>query len=86
MGERKTFVTLKIFNFICSYIRREQYPPTLDEIAEGVGKGKTTVLHHLRALEEADMIERKEGSSRAIRIVGAKLILITQNSYRPRFT
>lgn len=54
-----------ILDFIKSY--PYQYPPTIREIARGVGlNSSATVHHHLVKLEELGYIERKPFSPRCV--------------------
>lgn len=68
MGTPKPWVSAQILGFIRRYIRREGYPPTLAEISKAVNKSKSVVFYHLNILEENDLIERKPGKARAIKI------------------
>lgn len=65
-----------IYEFIRDYIQEHGYPPTIREIGKEVElKSISTVHHHLRKLEEKDLIKRVHGSSRAIRLVGYRVEL-----------
>lgn len=47
---------------------RNGFAPTLRELAAEVGLASaSTVLHHVRVLEEAELVERRAGCPRAIR-------------------
>ena len=58
---------LRIYQFIVTYTTLEGWPPSMDEIAAAVGRGKSTVKQHLEALERDGLIERGPGN-RMIRI------------------
>jgi len=58
-----------ILNFIEAYIGGNGYPPTYEEIRQGLGLStKSLVNHHLSALEEAGYIERQPSISRGLRL------------------
>lgn len=49
--------------------RRDGYPPSLRELAQEVGLSSvSSVQAHVRTLERAEMIERRAGRPRAIRV------------------
>lgn len=57
----------QIYDFILSFSGRHGYPPSVREIGEHVGlKSPSTVHFHLKGLEEAGMIVKAEGKTRAI--------------------
>ena len=57
----------KIYDYIVSCVRDQGYPPSVREIGEAVGlKSPSTVHFHLKHLEEAGVIEKREGKGRAI--------------------
>ena len=59
-----------VLDAIAWYVRTLGYPPTVRELASAVGTRSTsTVIHHLRALEDAGRIRRVSGSPRAIQIL-----------------
>ena len=63
------------YNFIISYIQENGYPPTVREIAEGIGVTSTaTVCNHLTKLECGGWIKTKLSSSRAIKVIGYKFV------------
>lgn len=60
----------EIFEWIKEYLRENQIPPSIREIAEEFQiSSPNGVLCHLRSLEEKGWIERSEGA-RKIRILG----------------
>ncbi len=60
----------RIYDFILSFTRENGYPPSVREIAEAVGlKSPSTVHFHLKSLEEAGVISRGAGKTRAITAV-----------------
>jgi len=59
-----------IMDFIGSSIEDQGYPPSIREIAKGVGlKSTSTVAGHLTRLEKKGCIKRLPGIPRAIRII-----------------
>lgn len=60
----------RIYEFILSFTNENGYPPSVREIAEAVGlKSPSTVHFHLKSLEEAGVITRGAGKTRAITAV-----------------
>ena len=66
----KTGLTKKqqlIYDYICSFTDEHGYPPSVREIGEAVDlKSPSTVHFHLKGLEEAGMIVKSAGKTRAI--------------------
>lgn len=60
----------KIYDFIKSYIKEKQYPPSIREIGEGVGiKSVSTTSLHLYKLKDMGVIDFLEGQPRTIRVL-----------------
>ncbi len=60
----------QIYQYILSYAQTNGYPPSVREIAAAVGlKSPSTVHFHLKSLEEAGVIVRGAGKTRAITAV-----------------
>lgn len=60
----------RIYEFILSFTDKYGYPPSVREIADAVGlKSPSTVHFHLKSLEEAGVITRGAGKTRAITTV-----------------
>lgn len=60
----------QIYEYILSYTDQNGYPPSVREIATAVGlKSPSTVHFHLKGLEEAGVITRGAGKTRAITAV-----------------
>lgn len=60
----------QIYEYILSYTDENGYPPSVREIAAAVGlKSPSTVHFHLKGLEEAGVITRGAGKTRAITAV-----------------
>ncbi len=56
--------------FIADYISRKGYPPTHEEIRQGLKMStKSLVNHHLKALETKGVIERQPDTPRGIRLL-----------------
>ena len=57
----------RIYDFIVEFTAQQGYPPSVREIAEAVGlKSPSTVHFHMKALEEAGVITKSAGKTRAI--------------------
>ncbi len=66
-----------IYNYILKFTARHGYPPAVREIATAVGlRSPSTVHFHLKALEEAGMILRGTGKTRAITLVEGRGMLL----------
>lgn len=60
-----------VLDFITTYLDSQGCPPTLREISKHINaKGTVTAIRHLDALEQKGYIQRREGSSRSIVVVG----------------
>ena len=61
----------QIYQFIVSFQQDHGYPPSVREIGEHMGlKSPSTVHFHLKGLEEAGVIIKAEGKTRAITLSG----------------
>ena len=59
----------RIIDYIAATLRARGYPPSVREIAQGVGLASTSAVHHhLAALEREGLLERGATQSRAIRL------------------
>ncbi|MFI3250094.1 MAG: transcriptional repressor LexA [Eubacteriales bacterium] len=59
----------EVFEYICSFVEENQYPPSVREICEAVSlKSTSTVHYHLNKLEKAGYICKTGGKTRAIAI------------------
>ena len=64
----------QIYDFILAFTGEHGYPPSVREIGTAVGlKSPSTVHFHLKGLEEAGVIVKAEGKTRAISLPGAPL-------------
>lgn len=62
----------KIYDFIQTFAAEHGYPPSVREIGAAMGlKSPSTVHFHLKGLEEAGMIIKAEGKTRAITLPAA---------------
>jgi len=60
----------KILSFVQSFIRENEYPPTIRQIGEAVGISSTSVVdYHLKVLEREGYIVRDKTISRGLRLV-----------------
>ena len=60
--------------FIVWFIQREGYPPTVREMAEGVGLCPSYVHHLLRGLEGMGRVRRTGRSARALTVLPVSLV------------
>lgn len=59
-----------LYEFLCRYIDRHGYAPTLREMQMGIGwESINSVSYRLTQLEEAGLIEREYRTARGIRLV-----------------
>ena len=64
----------QIYDFILEFTSAHGYPPSVRELGTAVGlKSPSTVHFHLKGLEEAGVIVKAEGKTRAISLPGAPL-------------
>ena len=64
----------EVYNFILSFTNEHGYPPSVREIGAAVGlKSPSTVHFHMKGLEEAGVIVKAEGKTRAISLPGVSL-------------
>lgn len=67
----------EILRYITGYIQEHGYPPSVREIAEGVGVSSTdTVNRHIKEMLISGMLETdaEPGAARALRVPGWKFI------------
>ena len=61
----------RIYDYILDFTAQHGYPPSVREIGAAVGlKSPSTVHFHLKGLEEAGVIVKAEGKTRAISLPG----------------
>lgn len=61
----------QIYNYILTFTSEHGYPPSVREIGAAVGlKSPSTVHFHMKGLEEAGVIVKAEGKTRAISLPG----------------
>ena len=66
MKEGLTPKQQKIYEYICTFTDEHGYPPSVREIGEAVNlRSPSTVHFHLKGLEEAGMIVKSAGKTRA---------------------
>src|SRR6185312_1882575 len=59
----------KVLEYLKSYIKRHDYPPTLAEVAEGIGvQSRSLISKHIHTLAEAGYIDLVPGKYRQIRL------------------
>ncbi len=68
----------RILEFIASYIREHNYPPTIREIGKAANISSTSVVNYnLERLEEMGYIERNREVARGIRLTGQDASLLS---------
>lgn len=69
---------MTLFNFIKEYVEEHGYAPSIREMMEGLGYASTSTIHgKLTRLYTLGLIETDyEGSPRAIRLKGYKLVKV----------
>lgn len=61
----------QIYDFICAEVAEKGYPPSVREIANGVGLSSPSTVHtHLQVLEDKGYIKRDYSKPRALEIMG----------------
>ena len=71
MNGKLTKKQQQIYDYICAFADEHGYPPSVREIGAAVDlKSPSTVHFHLKGLEEAGMINKAEGKTRAISVPG----------------
>ena len=71
----------QIYDYILSFTAQHGYPPSVREIGAAVGlKSPSTVHFHLKGLEEAGMIIKAEGKTRAITLPAAPRRTVAEES------
>ena len=65
----------RIIQFIIGYCKKNQFYPSYEEIAKGIGKTKATVHTHMRRLEGEGVIIRKVDCSPQYRLINMEFIL-----------
>ena len=64
----------QIYDYILAFTNQHGYPPSVREIGAAVGlKSPSTVHFHMKGLEEAGVIVKAEGKTRAISLPGVPL-------------
>ena len=64
----------QIYNYIVEFTSKHGYPPSVREIGAAVGlKSPSTVHFHIKGLEEAGVLIKAEGKTRALTLPGANV-------------
>ncbi|MFC3768307.1 hypothetical protein [Paenibacillus sp. GCM10012303] len=62
----------KTLDFIRDFIYKNNYSPTFDEIARGIGlRSRSVVYERLLRLQDKGLVDWDTGASRTIRLIGA---------------
>ena len=68
-----------IVDYVNQFVQENGYSPSVREIGAAVGlKSPSTVHFHMKGLEEAGMIVKAEGKTRAISLPGASLSAVAE--------
>ena len=60
-----------ILDFVKQYMMKKQYPPTVQEICDGIGmKSNSSIYRHLEKLEDDGKLMLNEGKPRTIVVPG----------------
>lgn len=71
----------QIYDYILSFTAQHGYPPSVREIGAAVGlKSPSTVHFHMKGLEEAGVIVKTEGKTRAISIPAMPLGAVAEET------
>ena len=71
----------QIYDYILSFTSQHGYPPSVREIGAAVGlKSPSTVHFHMKGLEEAGVIVKAEGKTRAITIPAMPLGAVAEET------
>ncbi len=71
----------QIYDYILSFTSQHGYPPSVREIGAAVGlKSPSTVHFHMKGLEEAGVIVKAEGKTRAISIPAMPLGAVAEET------
>ena len=71
----------QIYDYILSFTNQHGYPPSVREIGAAVGlKSPSTVHFHMKGLEEAGVIVKAEGKTRAITIPAMPLGAVAEET------
>lgn len=69
----------QIYDFLCQYIQKNEFAPTLKEIADAMGVNSVATIHeHLKALEDKRLIRRNKGKNRSIELVNRSVVKLTE--------
>jgi len=67
----------RIIDFINRYVEANDLPPTIREIQHGAGISSTSMVsYHLKALERANLLNRRERSSRGVMMRDARRAVV----------
>ena len=69
----------QIYDYLCQYIQKNEFAPTLKEIADAMGVSSVATIHeHLKALEDKNLIRRNKGKNRAIELTNRTFFKLTE--------
>ena len=69
----------QIYDYLCQYIQKNDFAPTLKEIADAMHVNSVATIHeHLKALEDKNLIRRSKGKNRSIELTNRTFLKITE--------
>ena len=70
----------QIYDYLCQYIQKNDFAPTLKEIADAMHVNSVATIHeHLKALEDKNLIRRSKGKNRSIELTNRTFLKITED-------
>ena len=74
----------KVYQFLVEYISQHMYPPSVKEIAVGIGlRSQSNIPEYLERLKDRGLIDGEPKKSRAIRLTG---YIMVREGYRCEIT
>ena len=69
----------QIYDYLCQYIQKNDFAPTLKEIADAMHVNSVATIHeHLKALEDKNLIRRSKGKNRSIELTNRTFLKLTE--------
>jgi repressor LexA len=58
----------QIYDFIAEYITGNGFPPSFEDIAEGMNLSSSTIVAHVNLMKKKGALSSREGTSRSFRL------------------
>lgn len=58
-----------ILKFIKAYVKKNHISPSVTEVADGVGIGRTAARYHVGVLQEEKFVAMTDGKYRSLRVI-----------------